>query len=170
VSRPLVRYLSTEDLSLTLQMTPLLEEDGVSGIDWMDTPLREFLLTSEVGEDGGTTGREMYLHGEGAAQDVLFRLYTDVDAIYGELVGPEDSARLEETGEVPVIREGTRHYQDIDTLALRDLPAVLDTFVVLEEEREREKLEEAQRKAAERKERERVRAKERRKLKKLGEW
>jgi hypothetical protein len=50
------------------------------------------------------------------------------------------------------------------------LPAVLDTFVVLEEELEKEKLEEAERKRAERKERERVRAKERRKRKKLGEW
>jgi hypothetical protein len=47
---------------------------------------------------------------------------------------------------------------------------VLDTFVVLEEEREKEKLEEAERKRAERNELERVRAKERRKLKKLGEW
>ena len=47
---------------------------------------------------------------------------------------------------------------------------MLDTFVVLEEEREKEKLEEAERKRAERNELERVRAKERRKLKKLGEW
>lgn len=57
----------------------------------------------------------------------------------------------------------------LDELTLRDLLAELDTFVVLEEEREK-KLEEDERKSAERKERERVRAKERRKRKKLGEW
>jgi hypothetical protein len=132
--------------------TPWRKEERVSGIDWMDTPL------------------SVLLDEEGAAPDVLIRLYTDVDSIYEELVSPEDSTRLEETGEVPVLREGIRRYESIDALTLRDLPAVLDTFVVLEEEREREKQEEIERKAAERKERERVRAKERRKLKKLGEW
>jgi hypothetical protein len=136
----------------------------------MDTPLTEFGLTHELGEDGRTTGRMVFLYGEGKAQDVLGSLLADVDWTYGELIGPEDSDRLEEAGEVPVIREGVRHYEPIDALTLRDLPAVLDTFVVLEEERKREKLEETERKSAERKERERIRAKERRRLKKLGEW
>jgi hypothetical protein len=100
----------------------------------------------------------------------MVRLVAKVEDAYFELLSEEDSERLGETAEVPVIREGVRHYEDIRALTLRDLPAVLDTFVVLEQEREREKLEEAERKAAERKERERVRAKERRKLMKLGEW
>ena len=61
-----------------------------------------------------------------------------------------------------------RGYKLVDEPTLRDLPAVLDTFVVLEEEREEEKLEDDER--AERKERERVRAKERRRPGKVGEW
>jgi hypothetical protein len=142
----------------------------LSGRDWMDSPLREFGSTLEVGEDGRTTGRELHLHGEGMAQDVLFRLWGDLGDIYWELIATEDEDRFEQAGEVPITREGVRHYEPIDKLTLRDLPAVLDTFVVLEEEREREKMEEAERKSAERKERERIRAKERRKLKKLGEW
>ena len=93
-----------------------------------------------------------------------------MDSTYEELIALEDYDRLEETGEVPVIRNGRRGYKLLDELTLRDLPAVLVTFVVLEQEREMEKLEEDERKRAERKEVERVRAKERRKLKKLGEW
>ena len=136
----------------------------------MCTPLNEFHFTYVLGEDGTTTSRMMFPHGDGKAQDVLISLLADVSRIYDELISSEDGARLGEAGEVPVIREGVRHYKLIDALTLRDLPAVLDTFVVLEEEREREKLVEDERKSGERKERERIRAKERRKLKKLGEW
>jgi hypothetical protein len=142
----------------------------VSGIDWMDTPLDDFYPQPELGEDGRTTGQFVSPHGDGKAHAVLRSLQSDVDRTYEELITLEDYDRLEKTGEVPVIRSGHRGYKLLDELTLRDLPAVLDTFVVLEEEREKEKLEESERKRAERKERERVRAKERRKLKKLGEW
>jgi hypothetical protein len=142
----------------------------VCGIDWMDTPLGEFISQDVFGEDGMITAKRVFLHGDGEAQRVLRGLYSMVDDLYVRLISSEEFTRLGETGEVPVIREGVKHYESIETLALRDLPAVLDTFVVLEEEREREKLEEVERKRAERKERERIRAKERRRLKKLGEW
>ena len=102
--------------------------------------------------------------------EILRSLQSEVERTYEELMAPGDYDRLEETGEVPVIHNGQRGYKLLDELTLRDLPAVLDTFVELEEEREKEKLEEDERKRAERKERERVRAKERRRLKKLGEW
>ena len=112
----------------------------MSGIDWMDSPLREFGGVFEYDEDGKTTGRTLTPHGEGSANDVLFRLYVEVDTLYGELIAPEDDDRLEQAGEVPIIREGVRHYEPIDALTLRDLPAVLDTFVVLEGERQRANL------------------------------
>jgi hypothetical protein len=142
----------------------------VCGIDWTDTPLDEFYPQPEFGEDRRTTGQMVFLHGDGKAHAVLRSLGSEVDRTYEELIATEDLDRLEKTGEVPVIRNGQRGYEPLDELTLRDLPAVLDTFVVLEEEREKEKLKEDERKRAERKERERVRAKERRKLKKLGEW
>ena len=47
---------------------------------------------------------------------------------------------------------GSKGSTILDELTLRDLLAELDTFVVLEEEREKEKLEEDERKSAERKE------------------
>jgi hypothetical protein len=127
-------------------------------------------LSVDERQPDGTLKARNYPYGDGTAQILMVRLVAKVEDAYFELLSEEDSERLGETAEVPVIREGVRHYEDIRALTLRDLPAVLDTFVVLEQEREREKLEEAERKAAERKERERVRAKERRKLMKLGEW
>jgi hypothetical protein len=142
----------------------------VSGIDWMDTPLKEFYLRDEIGEDGKTTGQLVFPHGGGKAHEVLRNLQSDVERKYEELIALGDYDRLEKTVEVPVIRNGQRGYKLLDELTLRDLPAVLDTFVVLEEELEKEKLEEAERKRAERQERERVRRKERRKRKELGEW
>ena len=142
----------------------------MSEIDWTDTPLDEFYPQPEFGEDGRTTGKSVFPHGDGKANAVLRSLGSEVDRTYEEFIATEDLDRLEKTGEVPVIRNGQRGYEPLDELTLRDLPAVLDTFVVLEEEREKEKLEESERKRAERRERERVRAKERRKLKKLGEW
>jgi hypothetical protein len=142
----------------------------VSGIDWMDTPLDEFHLRDEFGEDGKTTGQMVFLHGDGKAHEVLRSLQSHVDRTYEELIATGDFDRLEKTGEVPVISNGRRVYKLLNELTLRDLPAVLDTFVVPEEDRDKEKLEEAERKSAERKERERVRRKERRKRKELGEW
>jgi hypothetical protein len=142
----------------------------VSGIDWMDTPPKEFYPRHEIGEDGRTTGQIVFPHRDGKAHDVLRSLQSEVDRTHEELIATGDFDRLEKSGEVPVIRNGQRGYELFDDLMLRDMPAVLDTFVVLDEEREKEKLKEAERKGAERKERERVRAKERGKLKKLGEW
>jgi hypothetical protein len=142
----------------------------VSGIDWMDTPLDEFYPQPEFGEDGRTTRQRVFPHGDGKAHEVLRSLQSEVERTYEELIALGDYDWLEKTGEVPVIRDTQRGYELLDDLTLRDLPAVLNTFVVLEKDREKEKLEETERKRAERKERERVRAKERRKLKKLGEW
>jgi hypothetical protein len=142
----------------------------VSGIDWMNTPLEEFNVQHEMDEDGKTTGRMVFPHGEGEAQGLMGGLIDDVGGTYAGLLSEEDFGRFEETGEVPVMRQGARHYESIAALTLRDLPAVLDALTALEDERGQEAAEERERKATERKERERVRAKERRKLKKLGEW
>ena len=142
----------------------------MSGIDWMDTPLKEFYPRHEIGEDGRITGQIVFPHEDGTAHAVLRSLQSKVERTYEELIALGDYDWLEKTGEVPVIRDTQRGYELLDDLTLRDLPAVLNTFVVLEKDREKEKLEETERKRAERKERERVRAKERRKLKKLGEW
>jgi hypothetical protein len=142
----------------------------MSGINWMDTPLKEFYPQAVFSEDGRTTVQLEFPHGHGKAHDVLRSLQSQVERTYEEFIALGDYDWLEETGEVPVIRNGRRGYKLLDELTLRDLPAVLDTFMVLEEELEKEKLEETERKRAERKERERIRAKERRKLKKLGEW
>src|SRR5215216_3007310 len=112
----------------------------------MDTPLKEFYLRDEIGEDGKTTGQLVFPHGGGKAHEVLRNLQSDVERKYEELIALGDYDRLEKTVEVPVIRNGQRGYKLLDELTLRDLPAVLDTFVVLEEELEKEKLEEAERK------------------------
>jgi len=93
-----------------------------------------------------------------------------VDIYFDVFLYEEDAARLEKRGEVPIIRDGQTTYRESDTLTLRDLPAVLDTLVVLDEERKLERAATAERKRAERKERDRIRARERRQLKKLGEW
>ena len=93
----------------------------------------------------------------------------DVEQAYSRLVPEDDWEQFETEGEVPLIREGRRTYKALARLTLRDLPAILDSLVVLEEDHRRRESEEAERKAAERRRRERIRAKERRKLKKLGE-
>jgi hypothetical protein len=139
-------------------------------MDWWDTPLEEFYVQHEIGEDGKTTGRRVFPHGDGKAQEVMRGLQADVDCAYEELLASEDLNRLEDTGEVPVIREGAKRYESISELTLRDLPAILDTFAMLEKERSHEETDERERKATERRRRERIRAKERRRLKKLGEW
>jgi len=93
-----------------------------------------------------------------------------VKYIYARLlVAPEDIARYETVEEVPVVRDGRRTYEGLEGLTLEDLPAVLDAFMVLEEEYEQGRHEGAQRKAAEHGVRWRV-DKERSKRKKLGEW
>jgi hypothetical protein len=143
----------------------------MSGIDWMDTRLDDFFSVTEW-EDGKTVATHRYPFGDGEAQQLMVTLCAAVDEGYAKLLeGDEDAwRRCEVEGEVPVIREGQKAYEPLEALTLRDLPAILDTFVVLEEEYQQREREESERKAAERKDRERVRAKERRKLKRLGEW
>lgn len=145
----------------------------MSEIDWANTPLEEFSLQVEYDERGLTTGHTYYPHDNGVAQDFLGWLAYKLQDIYEQMLLDEDVEgvrRYEEKGEVAVIRDGRRGYECLDSLTLADLPAVLDTFVVLERELKEHNRKEAERKAKERKNRERVRAKERRKLKKLGEW
>jgi hypothetical protein len=109
-------------------------------------------------------------YGDGAAQRFMAGLSADVENTYAKLLSEEDLDRFASVGRVPLIRDGRRGYEPLETLMLKDLPVILDTFMVLEEEYKQREREESERKAAERKERERVRAKERRKLRKLGEW
>jgi hypothetical protein len=136
----------------------------------LDTPLRDFSWKVEKLEDGSKRYREDPF-GEGIPQLEMRRLWVFVRYTYEDLLlSEEEDSHFEPPGHVPVIRGGERVYEDLNLLTLRDLPAILDTFVVLEEELRVRKQEEAERKAAERKHIKRVRAKERRKLKKLGEW
>jgi hypothetical protein len=138
-------------------------------MDWLEIFLDEYVMTGEPQEDGSYKTRQ-WPHGDGEAQRLMARLSSDVEDVYARLISEEDFERLETTGWVPLIKDGKRGHWPLESLMLKDLPEVLDTFVVLEAEREQERREESERKAAERRERERVRAKERRKLKKLGEW
>jgi hypothetical protein len=141
----------------------------VNKIDWMEIPLENFFSAIRTRTDG-TTFQELSPFGDGEAQRLLVGLSDDVEEAYSRLMSEEDWERFETEGEVPLIREGRMTYKALAHLTLKDLPTILDSLVVLEEDHRRREREEAERKAAERKTRERVRAKERRKLKKLGEW
>jgi hypothetical protein len=141
----------------------------VSEIDWMSTPLESFLAAIPKRADG-TTVHENFPLGDGQAQRLLVGLLDNIGDAYYELLPEEEYEGFEKKGEMPLIRNGRRTHEALDRLTLRDLPSVLDTLVILEEEDRRRQREDAECKAAERKERERVRAKERRKLKKQGEW
>jgi hypothetical protein len=95
----------------------------MSGIDWMDTPLKEFYPRHEIGEDGRTTGQIVFPHGDGTAHAVLRSLQSKVERTYEELIALGDYDWLEKTGEVPVIRDTQRGYKLLDELTLRDLPS-----------------------------------------------
>ena len=165
----------------TLQRGYTVTEYGLPNIDWLSTPLEEFLYRSEKQEDG-TVKDVRYPHGDSFAPSIIVSLVLDIERAYESLIpydtdeygnlveGYPDALRWERCGEVPVIRNGHRRYESFDSLTLSDLPALLDTLVMLEEEKNQRDREEAERKAAAQKERARIRAKERRKLKKLGEW
>lgn len=133
----------------------------MAGIDWMGTPLEDFLPSQII-----STGQQI----PAVSGELMVRLALDVGDTYARLVSPDDYERLETAGQVPIIRDGRRGYAGIESLTLRDLPAILDTFEALSGELQQRQAAESERKAAARKERERIRAKERRKLKKLGEW
>jgi hypothetical protein len=117
----------------------------MSGVDWMDTPLHYFLsgtFSAIAAREYETTEPSLYPLGDGAAPRLMATLLAEVDVAYDTLRAPDDEERYVNSGEVPVIREGQRGYEALETLTLRDLPAILDTLMVLEEEykqREREK-------------------------------
>jgi hypothetical protein len=136
----------------------------MNGIDWTHIPLEEFVLVGEEQEDG-TVRTITYPHGEGVAQGLVMSISHNVLRAYEGLLSLEDGERFEAAGEVPVIRDGRKRYELLDSLTLADLPAVLHTLAAMDEE--------AARLDAERKRRRRnALARERRKLKKLdlGEW
>lgn len=136
----------------------------MSGVDWTDTPLEDFLGVDER-QENGTIRRLPYLFGDGEAQGVMVEVFLAVQNAYERLIPPEDDVKYEVLGKVPVVRDGQRGYEPLEILTLKDLPVILDTLMVLEEEYKQREREESERLAAERKERDRVRAKERRKLK-----
>ncbi len=117
----------------------------MSGFDWMDTPLHDFLsgtLSAIAAREYGPTVPPLYPFGDGVAQRLMANLLPEVDVAYDTVRAPDDEVRYVSAGEVPVIRDGQRGYEALETLTLRDLPAILDTLMVLEEEykqQEREK-------------------------------
>jgi hypothetical protein len=129
----------------------------VNEIDWMDNPLENFSSAIRTQADG-TTFHELYLFGDGEAQRLVVGLFAKVEDAYSRLLSEEDLERVETEGEVPLIREGQRTQKALVRFTLRDLPAILDTLVVLEEDHRRREREEAEHKAAERKARESQRA------------
>ncbi len=139
------------------------------------------MVRGEKQEDGNYK-RVFYPHGDGFAPRIMVTLQWAIEEAYESLIpyetdeygklveGYPDALCWERSGEVPVIRDGHRRYERFDSLTLSDLPALLDTLVVLEEEKNQRDREEAESKAAAQKERRRILANERRKRKKLGEW
>jgi hypothetical protein len=135
----------------------------MGGVDWTNIPLEDFFLVDEEREDGKGLRTIMYPHGEGVAQRIMMGIYHDVRDDYEGLLSDEDGDRYETAGEVPVIRDGLKGYEPLDSLTLADLPTILDTLAAMDEE--------AARLDAESKRlRRNALARERRKLKKLGEW
>ena len=132
-------------------------------IDWTNTPLEDFHYVDEEREDGKGLRTVVHPHGEGVAQRLVMSISNYVLHAYEGLLSLEDGERFESAGEVPVIRDGRKGYELLDSLTLADLPAVLDTLAAMEAE-------EAARLDAERKSRRNALDRERRKLKKLGEW
>ncbi len=141
----------------------------MSEVDWLGIPLSEF-GSKTVRQDDGTFKSVMYPYGDGQAQYFMWSMGDDIERRYEAILPQEGIDRWEETGEVPVLRDGEWGYEKSDAFTLRDVPVVMDTVVELEKEQERQGREEAERRAEERKERRRVLARERYKRKKLGEW
>ncbi len=148
-----------------------MKEYGPPKRGWLSTPLERFREKSVKKEDG-SWDYIPYPFGDGKAHRLVVNILYEIEDAYEALLPDEETEEGDrfEQGEAAVIRDGHRSYEELGVLTLSDLPAVLDTLVVLEEEKNQRDREEAERKAAARKERARIRAKERRKLKKLGEW
>jgi hypothetical protein len=162
---------------------PSAEEESMGGIDWTNIPLEAFWWVDEEREDGKRLRTIRHPHGDGVAQSIMMSISSDVESAYAGLLPSvedpygdpllhpdEDVRRFGPAGEVPVIRDGRRGYERLDSITLADLPAVLDTLAAMDEEKKRLEAEEAARRDAERKRRRNARARERRKREKLGEW
>ena len=106
------------------------------GIDWANTPLEDFSGVYEYKPDGSIASYQRRPFGKGKAQRIMIKVQRHIEDAYEELMGEEDFERLEQHGEVPLIRDGTEGYVKLRALTLRDLPAVLDTLVVLEARRD----------------------------------
>jgi hypothetical protein len=130
------------------------KEERVGEIDWLGTPIESLLSVTHKLADG-TAINEMYDHEYTLAQLTIAKLYEDMVWHYGTLVPEEDKDRFETKGEVPLLGEDRKVYVLLEDLTLRDLPAILYTIVVLEEDHWRREREEAEREAAARKARER---------------
>ena len=155
----------------------------MSGIDWTNTPLKDFFSVDEEREDGKGLRTKRHPHGDGVAQRIMMSISYDVERAYDGLLPSdedpygdpllhpdEDVRRFEPAGEVPVIRDGCRGYERLDSITYADLPAVLDTLAAMDEEAKRLEAEEGARLDVERKRVRNARAREKYKLKKLGEW
>jgi hypothetical protein len=105
------------------------ERNENMNINWLNTPLVEFWPD--------LVGGVHYSHGEGKAQKIMRNLLKDIERAYDVLTLEEDTQdgyRFCYEGQVLIIRDGHRRYEDLETLTLADLPAVLDTLKALEEE------------------------------------
>ena len=155
----------------------------MDGIDWTNTPLEDFFSVDEEREDGKGLRTKRHPHGDGVAQRIMMSISYDVERAYEGLLPSdedpygdpllhpdEDARRFGAAGEVPVIRDGRRGHERLDSLTLADLPTILDTLAAMEAEVKRLEAEEAARLDAERKHRRNALAREKYKLKKLGEW
>ena len=152
------------------------ERRSALSIDWLNTPLekfgfKEFGGSMEQREDGTIVFNAP--SDETVSAGIMRSIARELDRAYERLLPfdtDEEVDRYQRTAEVPVIRNGYRGYESLDTITLSNLPAILDTLLVLEEEHKQRLREEKERKEGERKERARVLAKERRRRKKIGAW
>ena len=113
-------------------------------IDWMDIPLQNPIPAIRTRADG-TTFHELHPFSDGEAQRLLAGLSAHVDDAYRQLLPEEEWTRFETKGEVPLIHEGRRTHKALAHLTLRDLPTILGSLVVLEEDHRRREREETER-------------------------
>jgi hypothetical protein len=128
-------------------------------INWANTPMGGFIQSSVIDEHGRVVGARMHPYGDGPAQQLMMGIYGNIGSAYEALLphAPEpDGERFERAGEVPVMRNGRREYERLDDLELTDLPAVLDTLVALQREKDEREGEERGHEHAEKKARRRV--------------
>lgn len=73
----------------------------MSGIDWLDTPLDDFLPRPEKQEDGSAVNRRFPL-GKGVAQDLVVGLSSNLQDAYVKLLSEEDYTRTETSARFPL--------------------------------------------------------------------